>query len=641
MKTGKFKSFKISYLFGLILISLISCEREILESAASGVFSNNPDVFIDGFSAGLEYLPFGDSDFGAFSVDTETRFDGAASMRLDVPNAGDPAGAYAGAIFPDYGGRDLSGYDALTFYAKASQSGIINEIGFGQDFGENKYQAVLQNLQLSTNWNKYVIAIPDPSKLTQESGLFWYAEGPENGVGYSFWIDELKFEKLGTIAQPRPAILDGEDVATQTFIGSGTQLTGLTQTFNLGTGLDQTLVAAPGYFTFNSSNPAVATVDESGFVSIVGAGTAVITASLGGVDAAGSLTLNSLGDFTPAPTPQQDPANVISIFSDAYINYPVDFYNGYFAPFQTTQGQDDLEINGDNIIKYTDLNFVATEFKNPTLDATVMTNFHVDIQVEESIDPGDFIRIQLGDFGADAVFGGGDDSSGSVQFPGSTFTTGQWTSLDIPIADFGLSSLMNMAQIFFISDATISTILVDNMYFYREVIEPSPNVDDSAATEVALPLGFESTTLTYDFLGFEGADSAIEANPNPSVTGINTTATVMRSKKTDGAQFFAGTLLNLDSPIDFSSSQKFRMKVYSPKFGIPIRVRLEDQNNTAGIELDAITTTLNEWEEIEWDFAGTYNPGVDYVRMVVFFEFVPGLPGDGSTYYFDDIQIVD
>jgi hypothetical protein len=37
--------------------------------------------------------------------------------------------------------------------------------------------------------------------------MFWYAEGPENGNGYTFWIDELKYEKLGTVAQPRPAIL--------------------------------------------------------------------------------------------------------------------------------------------------------------------------------------------------------------------------------------------------------------------------------------------------------------------------------------------------------------------------------------------------------------------------------------------------
>ena len=60
-------------------------------------------------------------------------------MRIDVPNVGDPLGAYAGAIFPDYSGRDLSGFDALTFWAKGSQGATINEIGFGDEFTEDKY----------------------------------------------------------------------------------------------------------------------------------------------------------------------------------------------------------------------------------------------------------------------------------------------------------------------------------------------------------------------------------------------------------------------------------------------------------------------------------------------------------------------
>ena len=140
------------------------------------------------------------------------------------------------------------------------------------------------------------------------------------------------------------------------------------------------------YFEFTSSNPSVATVNETGQVNIVGSGTTVITATLNGIDADGSLTLESLGDFTPAPIPDEDPENVISIFSDAYTNVPVDYYNGYFAPFQTTQGQDDLNINGDNIINYTELNFVGvgTFLNVAPIDATTMTHFHVDINVRGS-----------------------------------------------------------------------------------------------------------------------------------------------------------------------------------------------------------------------------------------------------------------
>jgi hypothetical protein len=41
---------------------------------------------------------------------------------------------------------------------------------------------------------KYIIPIPDASKLRAERGLFWYAE--EEMVKVHFWIDELKFEKI-------------------------------------------------------------------------------------------------------------------------------------------------------------------------------------------------------------------------------------------------------------------------------------------------------------------------------------------------------------------------------------------------------------------------------------------------------------
>jgi hypothetical protein len=210
----------------------------------------------------------------------------------------------------------------------------------------------------------------------------------------------------------------------------------------------------------------VARVSEDGIVSVVGKGTAKITAMLAGVSAQGSLTIESLGTFVSAPTPTRNPANVISVFSDAYTNIPVDFYNGFFAPFQTTLGGA-TTIGSDNIIRYTQLNFVATEFKNPTINVSQMTHFHVDIQIPESIDPGDFISIELGDFGPNNVFGGGDDSSGRVTISSASLTSNTWISLDIPLADFGLSSRNNMAQIFFISDATISTLLVDNMYFYK------------------------------------------------------------------------------------------------------------------------------------------------------------------------------
>ncbi|MEL6534957.1 MAG: Ig-like domain-containing protein [Bacteroidota bacterium] len=459
------------FFFGSGLVLLSGCWTASNEVDFAG-FPENGTVFLDGFSGGLEYLPFDGSNFGAFTVDNEVFYEGTASMRFDVPNGDDPDGNFAGAIFPDYGGRNLTGFDALTFWAKGSESTFINEIGFGNDFGDNTYQTTVFNLRLSTTWQKYVIPIPDPAKLTREQGLFWYSTGarPEGltGQGYTFWIDELQFEKLGTVAQPRPAILNGLDVAETSFTGSSPSVTGLTQTYNLADGTNQTVGASPSYFTFSSSDGSVATVNALGVISVLGQGTTTITASLGGVPAAGSLELTSTGAFDPAPTPTEAAADVISVFSDAYENINVDFYNGYWAPFQTTQGQNDLNIDGDNVIRYTELNFVGTEFKNPTVNASGMSHLHIDVRTPENIDPGDFIRIELGDFGPDGAFGGNNDSSGSIIISSNQLARDEWISLDIPLANFGLGSRSNMAQIIFVTDGSISELLVDNMYFYSE-----------------------------------------------------------------------------------------------------------------------------------------------------------------------------
>lgn len=465
-------------LTGSLLILFSGCQRNLSDDVAPAKFPNNPSIFIDGFSGGLDYFPFGDSKFDAFTVDSEVKYSGSASMRFDVPNVGDPTGPYAGAIFKDAGGRDLTGYDALTFWAKSTQAATINEIGFGNSFGENKYLTTLNNMRINTTWTKYTIPLPDPSKLTFEKGMFWYAEGPENGNGYTFWIDELKFEKLGTVAQPRPAILNGEEKVETSFIGANPTVTGLTQTFNLATGQNQTVTASPAYFTFNSSNPDVARVNDQGVVIVLGTGNAKITAELNGVKAKGSLTIQSLGQFILPPRPTRLPANVISIFSDAYTNIPVDFYNGFFAPFQTTLGGADINVNGDRIIQYTNLNFVATEFKNPTVNVSQMTHLHVDFQIRETLKPNAFVTIQLGDFGANAAFGGGDDTSGQFKITTPNLSSNQWISRDIPLSSFtgspAFTGRNNMAQVFFISSdgtsnniPTVSTLWVDNMYFYK------------------------------------------------------------------------------------------------------------------------------------------------------------------------------
>lgn len=639
MKTFKYIQSKIVLPLAVLALTLIGCEREISDQAVLATFDSTAEIFTDNFVAmGSDfYFPYGDgfAKLDIFEVDTEVSYEGTASLRIDVPNANDPAGSYAGAFFRvDGAGRDLSGYDALTFWVKGSQFAVIEQFGFGQS-ETSDFQVSRPGFEIGTTWQKVTIPIPDPSKLVQERGMFWLVATPMNGGGYSMWIDELKFENLGTIGQPRPLILDGQDVTTETFVGVSTSVGGLSETFNLGDGQNVTVSISPNYFTFSTSNSGVATVDRNGQVAIAGSGSTVINGDVNGIEAQGSLTIISQGPYTTAPIPSNPAASVISIFSDNYTNEPVDFYNGFYLPYQTTTSND-FNVNGDNVLNYENFNFVGIEFNQnvPTINGKLATDFHMDVFVPGSIPSNADLRIAIVDFGPDGAFGGGDDTTIFQDFQLGN-QADQWIQIDMDIT--GLNPKTNLGQIVLSGDGPgtpPSNFYVDNMFFYRN--------DGTSITPqtVELPLDFElSNPANYGFLGFEGADSAIEVNPDQ--TGINTSATVMRTTKTNGAQFFAGTFVDTDIPLDFSQSQTISMKVWSPKVGIPIRLAVESPSGTPQQFVDVNTTVSNQWEELTFDFTGLVDPASIYDRVVVFMEFIPGLNGDGTTYYFDDIKIAN
>jgi hypothetical protein len=459
------------------LLFFTSCERDV-ENLDAATYPTNGEVFIDAFSSGLNYAAFGGSVPTAFQVDNAVTYNNSsASMRFDVPNANDSNGAYAGGSYFTNMPRNLSGYDALTFWAKSSQTATIDVVGFGNDFGENKYQASISGLQVSTAWKKYIIPIPDPSKLTAEKGMFFISEGPENNNGYSFWIDEVKFEKLGTIAHPQATILNGANQTVTSFIGVSNTVNGLTAIFNMPNGTNQAVNVTPYYFTFSSSNTNVATVSPLGVVNTIGAGTATITGKLGSINATGSLIINSPGSFVHAPTPTRSPSSVTSLFSDAYTNVPVDYYNGYWAPYQTTQSAD-FEVAGDHVLNYTNFNFVGVQFSSPVIDATMRTHLHLDLYIPSTLASGATFKVQVVDFGADGVYGGGNDTSSTRTFTAPTLQGQNWVSLDIPFSSLtGLASRSHLGQIIF-EGTNITNFYTDNIYFYNDgsIIPSVPTV---------------------------------------------------------------------------------------------------------------------------------------------------------------------
>ena len=126
----------------LSLTLAFACSRDI-EDLEPAAFPVNGNVFIDGFEGGLEYAAFGGSKLTAFQVDDDVTYDGNLSMRFEVPDADDPEGAYAGGAFTLPSGRDFTGFDALTFWARATQPASINELGFGNDLENSPHVVVL------------------------------------------------------------------------------------------------------------------------------------------------------------------------------------------------------------------------------------------------------------------------------------------------------------------------------------------------------------------------------------------------------------------------------------------------------------------------------------------------------------------
>ena len=458
-----------SLLSFVFLTSLNGCKRELSGDAVLPSFGTTAEIFTDNF-VGLGsnfYFPFADAKPNVFSVDNKEGFESFSSIRIDVPNLTDPQGTYAGAIFRiDGPGRNLTSYDALTFYVKASTGIQLGDVGYGIDYLSNKYQVSTQNINVGTNWSKVIIPIPDPSKLTNERGVFWFAAGTQgtNGAGYALWFDEIKFEKLGTVGKPTSNILNGETNTIKSFIGSTINITGLNHIYNLVNGQDIVINSTPAYYTFNSSNPAVATVNESGMVRILASGTSEITATINGSKVKGKLIVESKGDLPSAPIPTQSPDEVLSIFSDTYINATESNFTPGFGG--STSVADILLTSSGKVLQYSNNNFTGIIFNN-TIDASTLGFLHIDAYVENA---STSIGIQIRDIGSNKtietdIFTGnpiGDDKDKRMTLNG--FQSGVWKSFDIPLNAGILNQKNNLGAIIITGGPSF---ILDNIYFYK------------------------------------------------------------------------------------------------------------------------------------------------------------------------------
>ena len=224
----------------------------------------------------------------------------------------------------------------------------------------------------------------------------------------------------------------------------------------------------------------------------------------------------------------------------------------------------------------------------------------------------------------------------SVEAQVNTSTANGWETLVFDFSNqvagtaaLNLSYTYDKASIFF----DFGTAGSGKIFYWDNVVFGDPN----QTAVLGIPMNFESSLITYSFTDFSGATASV-AN-NPLSAGINTSAKVGKMVKGAGDPW-AGSYLTLPNPIDFSVKKTFKVKVFSPRVGAKLLLKVENAlNGNINFDKEVATTKANEWEELTFDYSAI-NTANSYHKIVLIFDL--GTVGDGSanfTYYFDDIKL--
>ncbi|GAA3656466.1 hypothetical protein [Flavivirga jejuensis] len=166
--------------------------------------------------------------------------------------------------------------------------------------------------------------------------------------------------------------------------------------------------------------------------------------------------------------------------------------------------------------------------------------------------------------------------------------------------------------------------------FYIDNIKQAAPVTGESAT----PITFETP---YTLRSFDGGDISIITNPDQDPNNGNISSTAAKLVK-DAGQTWGGSVISVEQPFSFVNSTTVTAKVWSPRVGLNLLMKFEDDNATPSAEITATSTVANQWEELTFDFPGI-DTNLDFTNIVLIMD--NGTEGDGSdnfTIYVDDIS---
>ena len=181
-----------------------------------------------------------------------------------------------------------------------------------------------------------------------------------------------------------------------------------------------------------------------------------------------------------------------------------------------------------------------------------------------------------------------------------------------------------------VGDYTIKVVALSGG---TETTEGTAVITVQAPTE--LPIDFEIFDSTV-FQGFGGASNAVIDNPDTNGNPSEKVGQIIKG----APEVWAGNVITLSSPIDFSLKKVINLDVWSPRPGGSLLIKLENLSNPdIAIEKAATLNGNSAWENVSIDFTELIDESQTYQKIVFFFDI--GTVGDGGpdwTFYIDNIK---
>jgi len=174
-----------------------------------------------------------------------------------------------------------------------------------------------------------------------------------------------------------------------------------------------------------------------------------------------------------------------------------------------------------------------------------------------------------------------------------------------------------------------------------QILDPPPSEDPGDLVPLPWVFNFDDEDINWEedpvMFPFEGA--VLERIENPDKSGLNETDYVLRYEKSAGAQGWAGFFYDLPEAIDVNEQTRFRMKVWSPRAGVNIMLKLEMQIGPESPEMQVAVTEAEEWVQLEWDIEELAGEAPwDRVVLIADLSGNPSSGGDNNTWFFDDFR---